>query len=99
MNQILFIDGEHCFVDCPERFALLLEEKLGSDAAGYFRDFASNDRDGEGCTGECDVTYRMHEHYERVISDVIDDLRNGVGSTKIIRRLRGELVLPGARKR
>ena len=71
----LEISGEHRFVESPEHFALILEEKLGVDAAEYFRDCCKN-FDGSNCPGECDHTYRLQEHYQRVIRDVLDDLKD-----------------------
>ena len=32
------INGELYFIEAPERFAWILEEKLGADAARYFRE-------------------------------------------------------------
>lgn len=36
-NCRVVIGSETVFIDCPERFAWLLEEKLGEEVADYFR--------------------------------------------------------------
>ena len=40
LNAKIWIGDELFIVDCPESFARILEEKLGPDAAEYFRDCA-----------------------------------------------------------
>lgn len=41
-NLVLNVGGETVHIDCPERFAWLLDDKLGGDAADYFRDTVTN---------------------------------------------------------
>lgn len=68
---------ELAIVTCPEEFARLLEERLGRDAADYFRDRMIEAEDS-ACSGdetcECDRLYRIQESYQRAISDALDDL-------------------------
>lgn len=65
LNAKLWIGDELFIVDCPESFARILEEKLGSDAAEYFRDCAvcEDAFDESDCPGECDRLYDMQEGY------------------------------------
>lgn len=74
-NLVLNVGGETVHIDCPERFAWLLDDKLGGDAADYFRDTVTNlCFDLDLCPGECDRTYGLQEHYQNVIRDALDVL-------------------------
>lgn len=74
-NLVLNVGGETVHIDCPERFAWLLDDKLGGDAADYFRDTVTNlCFDLDLCPGECDRTYELQRHYQTVIQDVLDVL-------------------------
>lgn len=74
-NLVLNVGGETVHIDCPERFAWLLDDKLGGDAADYFRDTVTNlCFDLDLCLGECDRTYGLQEHYQNVIRDALDVL-------------------------
>ena len=75
-TRVLYVDGLPCVVDCPERFALILEEKLGADFADYFRNYAANCVDSGDCGGECDVTYGLQEQYEEAINSALDLLKD-----------------------
>lgn len=70
----LNINGEEIYVECPKRFEWILEEKLGRDAADYFRNLLEEANVKDQCGGECDKTYEIHEHYQRVIGDVVEEL-------------------------
>ena len=77
MDRIV-IGKETFFIEAPERFAWILEEKLGADAARYFRETIADLKfDSSACSGECDETYRIEEHYQRVIRDAVEELENG----------------------
>lgn len=73
-----------------EAFARLLEEKLGRDAAEYFRDALSDagEMSKLECTGECDATYELQERYE----DILRDVRDEVGAWPIRRLTKEELI-------
>lgn len=76
LNAKIWIGDELFIVDCPESFARILEEKLGPDAAEYFRDCAvcEDSFDEYDCPGECDRLYDMQEGYERAINDALCNL-------------------------
>ena len=75
-TRVLYVDGLPCVVDSAERFALILEEKLGTDFADYFRNYAANCVDSSDCGGECDVTYEMQEQYEDAINSALELLKD-----------------------
>lgn len=85
MPSVLMIKGdkrpETIFDD--EQFARLLDERLGYDAAQYFRDATDVDWLKENmrltdeqilnegwCSGECDKVQRTQEHYENLLKYV-----------------------------
>lgn len=85
MPSVLMIKGdkrpETVFDD--EQFARLLDERLGYDAAQYFRDATDVDWLKENmrltdeeilnegwCSGECDKVQRTQEHYENLLKYV-----------------------------
>lgn len=85
MPAVLMIQGKPETVFDNEQFARLLDEKLGYEAAEYFR-IALEDQRGtlmdemekeplNFCTGECDRVYETQRHYQDVFRDVLDDLR------------------------
>lgn len=67
-----------------EQFARLLDERLGYDAAEYFRDAVSKDSvlaqlddlsdddilEGGYCSGECDRVQETQEHYENLLKEI-----------------------------
>lgn len=75
------INGEIHWIDCPEKFAWLLEEKLGLDAAEYFNTFKDDfiqqmqSDPLNYCVGECDRVYETQRHYENQLDTVMDTLR------------------------
>lgn len=75
------INGETFFIECPERFAWILEEKLGRDAADYFNSFKDEFIEQmqsdplKYCVGECDKVYETQRHYENKLDDTMDALR------------------------
>ena len=74
-NLVLNVSDEAVHIDCPERFAWLLEDKLGGDAADYFRDTVTAlCFDPDLCPGECDRTYELQRHYQTIIQDVLNVL-------------------------
>ena len=75
-TRVLYVDGLPCVIDSAERFALILEEKLGMDFADYFRNYAANCVDASTCEGECDVTYGMQERYEEAINSALELLKD-----------------------
>ena len=79
--SVLNVNGNIENIFIGEDFARLLREKLGSDAETYFREnyLIFEDYDPENlklksCTGECDHTYKLQEHYENVLRDIRDRL-------------------------
>lgn len=71
----LWINGTWELVD-PERFAMIVRDALGDDAAGYVEDLAALAKgfDKDDCDGECDVVYRVQEDYEGSIQEALDEL-------------------------
>lgn len=68
-----------------ETFARLIDEYMGDDAARYFRELMKDtvqlDEDGlipdplKYCNGECDQVYKTKEHYENILHELDDLLR------------------------
>ena len=85
MPTVLMIQGKPETIFDNEQFARLLDEKLGYEAAEYFRDALEDQRvilmdemekkPLNFCTGECDRVYEAQRHYQDVLRDVLDDLR------------------------
>ena len=90
------IKGDKCpeTVFDDEQFARLLDERLGYDAAQYFRDATDVEflkenmrltdeqilNDG-WCSGECDKVQRTQEHYENLlkyVGELARDIYNGI---------------------
>ena len=74
-----YIGKELFFCENEERFALILEEKLGIEAADCFReeimgDVATRENLWKLCGGECDAVYKAQEARERALQDVKDSL-------------------------
>ena len=73
MSATIYI-GRECFhVEGPEHFANILEEKLGRDAAEYFRAYKAN-HDPNECAGECDRIYDLQHDYECAIDEALEML-------------------------
>ena len=75
LNAGIWINGTYELVD-PERFAMIVRDTLGDDAAGYVRDLAALAKgfDKDDCDGECDAVYQVQEDYESQIQDALDEL-------------------------
>lgn len=69
----LYFGDDYRFVENEDRFAMILEEKLGRDAAEYFREAIANPNT-DYCAGECDHLYKIQESYERILKDIQDAL-------------------------
>ncbi len=65
------MNGEVCFVDGEAGLLDLIEHVMGYDTRSELEDLLVKSK----CGGECDVTYRQQEHYQRVIHDALEDLR------------------------
>lgn len=68
----LDIQNETRFFDCPEGVFRCLGEICGRDVEQYLNQL--NQSPKMKCTGECDETYRIEEHYQRMIRDFVEDL-------------------------
>ena len=71
----IYIEGEGFIrVENEERFARVLEERLGQDAADMFRQLQAQGLDDfrDKCCGECDRLYEMQEEYERTIQEALE---------------------------
>ena len=85
MPSVLMIQGKPETIFDNEQFARLLDEKLGCDAAEYFRAALEDQREIlmdemrkaplNFCTGECDRVYDTQRHYQDVLRDILDDPR------------------------
>lgn len=83
MWHALLVDGKVVNVLTDEDFAQLIGAKLGSDVERYFRESyldSTTDSKEIDCTGECDVTYGLQEHYENVLHSIKERL------TEILKR-------------
>lgn len=69
----LLIKDKPVFIRSNYDFAEMLEEKLGFEVAQFYRNSVA-EAEKPQCLGECDATYRIQEHYERVLRDVQDEL-------------------------
>ena len=69
--QRIDVQGETRFFDGPEGLLLLIEEKMGLDT----REAVEEQLTTFKCVGECDHTYRIQEHYQRIIRDALEDLQ------------------------
>lgn len=77
MPYVLLIQDKPQTIWDNEQFARMLDEKLGSDAADFFRDAlhdANTNPDIQLCPGECDKLYETQEHWERVVQDACDEM-------------------------
>lgn len=72
----LWIKGTYELIDSPERFAMIVRDALGDDAAEYVRELAvlAKGWDKDDCDGECDMVYSVQEDYESAINDALDEL-------------------------
>lgn len=66
------VGSEYFYIDSPEDFLTLVEQRLGWDAHDCLEEMLNVSPDK--CTGECDRTYEIQEQFERDISDAIDYL-------------------------
>lgn len=74
------IQGEPYWCETLDDFLRLIENKLGEDARDYLYEYLYINTE-KICNGECDETYRLQEHYERVIRDAVDELEKVKGKT------------------
>lgn len=68
----LEIRGETRLFDCSEGVYRCLGELCGRDVEEYLKQL--HQAPEMKCTGECDETYRIEEHYQRMIRDFVEDL-------------------------
>lgn len=68
----LEIQDETRLFDCPEGLFRCLGEICRRDVEQYLNQL--NQSPEMKCTGECDETYRIEEHYQRMIRDFVEDL-------------------------
>jgi hypothetical protein len=64
--------NETRFYDCPEALFEHIGQVMGRDVQDYLN--MLNLSPELKCTGECDKTYRIEEHYQRMIRDFVEDL-------------------------
>lgn len=91
MPHVLMIQGKPETIFDDEHFARMLDEKLGYDAAEYFRDAvreANLNPDVQVCSGECDKVYETQEHWQRIVQDACDEM----GSWAIRKLTKDELM-------
>lgn len=77
MPHVLLIQDKPETIWDNEQFARMLDEKLGSDTADFFRDAlhdANINPNKSVCFGECDRVYKIQEHYEAILKEVCDEL-------------------------
>jgi len=91
MPHVLLIQDKPETIWDNEQFARMLDEKLGSDAADFFRDAlhdANVNPDFQICSGECDKVYETQEHWQRIVEDACDEM----GSWAIRKLTKEELI-------
>lgn len=96
MNRLL-VKGSYYNVANIDEFLWLIDEQMGEDARDWAKDFLKPEE--KACGGECDETYRIQEHFERVIRDAVEDLEPIKGKTvkmdeqlqRVIKSLRNEI--------
>lgn len=78
MSEILNIHGVRTPIYNNDDFAIFLDERLGYEAGDYFRtalkDVANEASEKYRCVGECDITERIEEHWQRIVWDIHDEL-------------------------
>lgn len=76
MRGTLMVNGKPEFVSNNNAFAEILRENLGYEAETFYRDSIMETAENyqNKCTGECDYTYRLQEHYERFLRDIQDEI-------------------------
>lgn len=76
MRGTIMIDNKPTFVRDDYDFVSVLEENLGSDAADFHLGSIAEaiESHKSKCTGECDHTYRIEEHYQRFLRDIQDEI-------------------------
>lgn len=92
MPHVLIINDKPEVIFNHDQFARLLLETLGDDAKDYFLEALNEVREDidpeEVCDGECEKTYELQEHYERILKDVRDELM----SWRIVNLTKEELL-------
>lgn len=68
----LEVCGETCLFNCPEAVFERIGQEMGRDVQDYLNRL--NQSPKVKCGGECDETYRIEEHYQRMIRDFVEDL-------------------------
>lgn len=90
--NLLLVKGKRVNVADSDDFAELLRTELGDDAETFFRQTLkeSDERvfDESRCVGECDRTYQIQEHYERVLSDIREAAREIEGKKTDVESLK-----------
>ena len=74
MPDMMIIQGKVEYIWTDEDFARMLRDKLGDDAEPYFLGILFSREQARECPGECDKTYRLQEHYERILKVVRDEV-------------------------
>lgn len=78
MAEILNTKGGMVKIYDNKDFALFLDESLGYEVGDYFRtaleDVANEASEKYKCVGECDITERIEEHWQRILQDIHDEL-------------------------
>lgn len=66
----LEVCGETRLFNHPEDVFECIGQTMGRDVQNFLLTLNK----AEQCTGECDETYRIEEHYQRMIRDFVDEL-------------------------
>ena len=76
MHSTILINNKPTFVRGDHDFASVLEENIGADAADFYLGSIAEEIESHAlkCTGECDHTYRIEEHYQRFLRDIQDEI-------------------------
>ena len=78
MAEILNTKGGMVKIYDNKDFALFLDESLGYEVGDYFRtaleDVTNEASEKYKCVGECDITERIEEHWQRILQDIHDEL-------------------------
>lgn len=99
MAEILNTKGGRVKIYDNKDFALFLDENLGYEAGDYFRtalkNVANEASEKYKCVGECDITERIEEHWQRIVQDIHDELVSweiGKKTKRDLEEMRSRLV-------
>lgn len=80
----MYINDEPYRVEDPMEMLYVIKEKMGEDAFEYCRPYLLEPELSNQCLGECDKTYELEEHHERIMKDFEEDLTALLDKKKLV---------------